>query len=66
MQEIRGLIPELGRSPVGENGNSLMVTTSIGNHFQMVTISQWSCLGNPMDKEAWLGTVHGATESDMT
>ena len=29
-------IPELGRSPGGENGNPL----------------QYSCLGNPMDKEA--------------
>ena len=29
-------IPELGRSPGGENGNPL----------------QYSCLGNPMDREA--------------
>ena len=28
---------------------------------------QYSCLGNPMDKEAWQATVHGvAKESDMT
>jgi len=24
---------------------------------------QYSCLGNPMDTEAWWATVHGATES---
>ena len=24
---------------------------------------QYSCLGNPMDTEAWWVTVHGATES---
>ena len=28
---------------------------------------QYSCLGNPMDREAWQATVHGvAKESDMT
>ena len=32
-----GLIPELGRSPGEGNGNPL----------------QYSCLGNPMDREAW-------------
>ena len=26
---------------------------------------QYSCLGNPMDRGAWLATVHGVTESDM-
>ena len=26
---------------------------------------QYSCLGNPMDKGAWQGTVQGVTESDM-
>ena len=46
-----GLSPTLGRSP-GE-GNS--------NPFQ------YSCLGNPMDRGAWLATVHGvAKEADMT
>ena len=32
-----GLIPGFGRSPEGGNGNPV----------------QYSCLGNPMDREAW-------------
>ena len=39
-----------GRSPGGRNGNPL----------------QYSCLENPVDKGAWLATVYGAAESDMT
>ena len=47
----RGSIPGSGRSPGKGNGNPL----------------QYSCLGNPMDKEDWRATVHGVTEeSDMT
>ena len=45
-----GSIPALGRSPGGGHGNPL----------------QYSCLENPMDREAWQATVHGVTESDMT
>ena len=46
-----GLIPGLGRSPGGGNGNPL----------------QYSCLGNPTDREAWRATVQGvAKELDMT
>ena len=41
------LIPELGRSPGGENGNPL----------------QFSCLQNPMGREAWWATVLGVTKS---
>ena len=40
-----GLIPGLGRSPGGGNGNPL----------------QYSCLGNPMDRGAWWATVNGVT-----
>ena len=45
-----GLIPGLGRSYAGGNGNPL----------------QCSCLGNPMDRGARWATVHGVAESDMT
>ena len=46
-----GSIPESGRSPGEGNGNPL----------------QYSCLGNPTDREAWWATVHGvAKESDAT
>ena len=36
-----GLIPGLGRSPEGENGNPL----------------QYACWDNPMEKGAWQATV---------
>ena len=42
-----GLIPGLGRSPGGENGNQL----------------QYYCLENPMDRRAWQAMVHRATKS---
>ena len=46
-----GSTPGLGRSPGGGNGNPL----------------PYSCLGNPMDREAWWATVHEATEElEMT
>ena len=31
---------------------------------EMASPLQYSCLGNPMDSEAWWATVHGITESD--
>ena len=40
------LIPELGRSPGGGNGNSF----------------QYSCLGNPKDRGVWLATVCGVAK----
>ena len=46
-----GSIPDLERSPEEENGYP----------------PQYSCLENPMDREAWWTTVHGITkESDTT
>ena len=42
-----GLIPGLGRSPGGGNGNPL----------------QYSCLGNSMDRGAWQATVQGVTKN---
>ena len=46
-----GSIPGLGRSPGEENCNPL----------------QYSCLESPMDRGAWLATVHRITkESDVT
>ena len=41
------LIPELGRSPRGGNGNP----------------GQYSCLENPMDRGAWWATVHKVAKS---
>ena len=48
-EDIRdvGLIPESGRSPGGEHGNP----------------PQYSCLENPMDREAWWATAHKFTKS---
>jgi len=37
-----GLIPGLGRSPIGGDGNPV----------------QYSCLENPMNREAWWTTVY--------
>ena len=46
-----GSVLESGKYPWEGNGNPL----------------QYSCLGYPMDREAWWATVHGiAKESDMT
>ena len=42
-----GSIPESGRPPGEGNGTPL----------------QYSCLENPMDREAWWATVHGITKS---
>ena len=42
-----GSIPGSGRSPGGGHGNPL----------------QYSYLENPMDRGAWLATVHGVTKS---
>ena len=44
-----GLIPALGRSLGGGNGNPL----------------QYSCQENSMDRGAWWATVHGVTKSWM-
>ena len=45
-----GLIPGLGKSPGGGNGNPL----------------QYSYLENPMDREAWQVSVCGVAESQTT
>ena len=42
-----GLTPGSGRSPGGGHGNPL----------------QYSCLQNPMDREAWQATVHRVEKS---
>ena len=42
-----GSVPESGRYSGGGNGNPL----------------QYSCLGNLIDRGAWLVTVHGITKS---
>ena len=46
-----GSIPGSGRYPGEGNGNPL----------------QYSCLGNPLNRGAWVATIHGSRkESDMT
>ena len=48
---LAGLIPGWARCPGERHGNPL----------------QYSCLENPMEREAWWATVHGVTKaSDMT
>ena len=42
-------VPGLGRSLGGRNGNPL----------------RYSCLENPMDREAWWATDHGVTKSQI-
>jgi len=44
-----GLIAGLGRSPGGEHGNPLL----------------YSCLENPMDREAWQATAQRVSKSQM-
>ena len=43
-------MPGLGRSPGEGNGHPF----------------QYSCLGQPMDRDAWWATVHGFTEESDT
>ena len=45
-----GLIPGLGRSPGGGNGN----------------LFQYSCLENPTDRGAWWATDHGVAKELAT
>ena len=45
--EDMGLIPGLGRSPGGGNGNPL----------------QYPCVENLMDRGAWWATVHGVSKN---
>ena len=52
VQEMQetGSVPGSGRSPGEGNGNPL----------------QYTCLGNPMDREAWWAAVHGVTNERLT
>ena len=47
---VEGSIPGSERSPGDQNGNPL----------------QYSCLGNPMDRGAWLATILSIIERDTT
>ena len=44
-----GSVPELGKSPGGGHGNPL----------------EYSCLENPMDREAWRATVRGVANPHL-
>ena len=44
------MMVQLGKAPGGGHGNPL----------------QYPCLENPMDRGAWLATVHKIAESDTT
>ena len=46
-ERYMGSVPGLGRFSGGGHGNPL----------------QYSCLENPMDREAWQAIVHGVSES---
>ena len=46
---VVGSVPGLERSPQEGIGNLL----------------KYSCMGNPMDREAWRATVHGVPESNI-
>ena len=47
MDQYMGLIPWLGRFPGERNG-----------FFSQYSSSQYSCLGNPIDRGAWWATIH--------
>ena len=49
MQENVGSMPGLGRSPGGGHGNPL----------------RYSCLENPMDRDAWWAIVHRIAKSQI-
>ena len=46
----------------GDSGSSLSSGEGEGNGNPL----QYSCLGNPMDRGAWQGIVHGVAKEDMT
>ena len=46
-ERVTGLIPGSGKSPGGGHGNPL----------------QFSCLENPMDREAWQAMIHRVTKN---
>ena len=48
----------------GDTGLILRSRRSPGQGYS--NLFQYSCLGNPIDREAWWATVHGVTESDKT
>ena len=73
-----GSIPGLGRSPGEgkgyplqcsglENSMDCIVLGVAKSQTQLSNFCQYSCLENPMDREAWWIIVHGVIkESDMT
>ena len=52
------------KNPLASTGDTVSILGSVrypggGNDNPL----QWSCLGNPMDREAWWATVHRVTKS---
>ena len=56
-----GLVVKNPPANAGDTGSTLGWKDSLEE--EMATLSQYSCLGNPMDRGAWWATVHSITES---
>ena len=60
-----GGLPSMGSHRVGHYGSDLAVAAATSNGEGNGTPLQYSCLENPMDREAWWAAVHGVTKSQI-